>query len=140
MQFDPEKILKNERWLDPIEIKENLKGIQYIIMATPSENESDPTIRFTLFLNTRDAVPDTIVAQVVEKFATDNGIDGAAILEHGLLDVAFSLTGRETPMPLALYEKVDAASAVMHVVEFTGTSRNFKESKEGLTGWSYVRN
>ncbi len=139
MQIDPEKILKNERWLDIIEIRENLKGVQYIIMATPPEDETNPRIHFTLFLNTQEAIPEAVVPQIIAKFAQDHAVNSTQLDTHGLLDVAFSLTGRETPMPVALYEPIEADAAIMYVVEFSGVAPGFKESKEGLTGWSYVR-
>jgi len=141
LKIKPEDILQNERWLDNIELKSNLEGVEYIIMAAPAdyEKESDLT-HFTLFLNTDDNLPDDVIDMVINKFTSDNKIKNIIKNFCGVIKVAFAVTNQETPMPVALKENMDAPFLPMYVIDFRGTSPLFEKTKDGFTGWSYIKN
>lgn len=143
LNINPEDILKNEKWLDVIEIKNTLEGVSHIVMAAPTgfkEKEKEDIIHFSLFLNTEDDLPSDIARNILEKFAFENQISDIDNVTSDLADVAFAMTNKETPMPINIEEKDEGTTTVvMYLIDFTGRSPLFKQAAEGMTGWSYVR-
>jgi len=140
LNINPEDILKNERWLDIIEIQNTLDGISHIVMAAPTGyKDNDELIHFSLFLNTQDDLPADIARNILEKFAFDNQISDIDNVTSDLADVAFAMTNKETPMPISIEEKDEGTTTVtMYLIDFTGISPLFKQAAEGMTGWSYI--
>ena len=125
------------------EIKNLLKNVQYIIMATPAPNNfKDTPIHFTIFLNTNEELPAEIKDAVFEKFLKEHSITKTNHIFNQLAPVGFAKTSKQTPMPLFLVEPKDIRSIehiYLHVIDFLGDSENFDEvKKDSLTGWSYV--
>jgi hypothetical protein len=136
--------LKTQRYFDKPEIDAHLFGVEYIIMAAPStrENAKAP-IHFTIFLNTQEVLPPNIQEAVLKKFAAQYNITEIHDVFSQLDSVAFAQTSQETPMPLHLFKEEDKRAlphTIMHVIDFEGDSPDFKEPKEGMTGWSYSYN
>ena len=133
--------LKAKRYLDPDEIKTHLDGVEYIIMAQPSVRDDSPApIHFTIFLNIQEALPVEIKDAVLDKFCTQYEIFDIIDLLSGVDIVAFSITQQKTPMPMHLYKAEDRANIPntnMYIFDFEADAKQFKEAKEGLTGWSY---
>lgn len=139
------KALETKRYFDPIEINEHLEGVEYIIMAAPAPDAfKESPIHFTIFLNTRESLPEEIKEAVFEQFCAQYNISNTAEVMSSLQAVAFAMTSQETPMPMFLVKPQDRAElphTVMHVIDFLGDSPDFKETKENqLTGWSYSYN
>lgn len=140
MKINPQHILKNKRWLDAIELRTNLDGVEYIIMVSPAEDEKSSNLtHFTLFLNTKDDLPESIAELILNKFIKDHEIKNAKKIYTGLSKIAFAITEQETPMPIIAGDN-EADSINMFVIEFTGTSNTYKKTANGYTGWSYIRN
>ena len=134
-----------DTYLEPLEIVEHIKNVEYIIMATPAPSHfKDTPIQFTIFLNTQDVFPQDIKDAVLDKFLDENNIVNPAEVMSQLMPVGFGKSTQETPMPILLVKPEDQKSipyAVMHVIDFLADSENFFEAKnEGLTGWSYSYN
>ena len=134
-----------DTYLEPLEIIEHIKNVEYIIMATPAPSHfKDTPIQFTIFLNTQDVFPQDIKDAVLDKFLDENSIVNPAEVMSQLMPVGFGKSTQETPMPILLVKPEDQKSipyAVMHVIDFLADSENFFEAKnEGLTGWSYSYN
>ena len=126
------------------EIISHLEGVEYIIMAAPNTQDMPQApIHFTIFLNTSDTIPKDIQEKIIEKFAKDYKISGITHLFSQLDDVAFAITEQETPMPMHLYtpdDKKSLPSVKLHVIDFLADAEDFKEPKQGQTGWSYSYN
>jgi len=136
-------LLKTEKWLDIVEINDNLKNVEYIVMAAPTPG-TDPSlpIHFTIFLNTQDILPDEISEQVLNKFIKELKITKVHDMIHGNLPVAFSLNNQENAMPLLILDNSATESGLqtisMFVYDFEGNAKGFKECKtESKTGWTY---
>lgn len=134
--------IKTTRYFEPSEIDAHLFGVEYIIMAAPSpEGFGASPIHFTLFLNTRDPLPESVQKPVLEKFCRQYGITGTAEFFGGIGAVAFAETQQETPMPMWLVREEDRRAlphTLMYIMDFLGDSDTFVEVKrDGLTGWSY---
>lgn len=139
------KGIVTDTYLDPLEITEHLKNVEYIIMATPAPSHFKETpIQFTIFLNTQDVFTQDIKDAVLDKFLQENNIVNPAEVMSQLMPVGFGKSKQDTPMPILLVKPEDQKSipyAVMHVIDFLADSENFFEAKnEGLTGWSYSYN
>lgn len=139
------KGIVTDTYLEPQEIKEHLKNVEYIIMATPAPSHfKDTPIQFTIFLNTQDEFPQEIKDAILDKFLVENKISNPAEVMSQLMPVGFGKSVQDTPMPILLVKPEDQRSipyAVMHVIDFLADSENFSEAKnEGLTGWSYSYN
>lgn len=131
-----------DKYFDTIEIADHLKKVEYIIMAAPAPDHfKDTPIQFTVFLNTREKLPQDIQEAVFGKFLQENGIENPAEIMSQPMPVGFSMSQQDTPMPLLLVKQEDQKSipyTVMHVFDFLADSDNFFEAKqEKLTGWSY---
>lgn len=136
--------LQVNKYLTQMEIESHLLGVEYIIMAAPSvrENPKYP-IHFTIFLNTKDILTQDIKDAILDKFCEQYKITSIVDQLSELSAVAFALTSNETPMPLHLFKEDDRKvlqHTYMHVIDFEGNSSEFKEPKDGLTGWSYSYN
>lgn len=141
LNINPEDVLKNERWLDIIEIQNTLEGISHIVMAAPTGyKDREDLVHFSLFLNTQDDLPADIARNVMEKFAFDNQISDIDHITHDLADIAFAVTNKETPMPIHIEEKDEGTTTTqMYLIDFTGRSPLFEEAAKGMTGWSYIK-
>ena len=134
-----------DTYLEPQEIIEHLKNVEYIIMAAPAPSSfKDTPIQFSIFLNTQDEFPQDVKDAVLEKFLKENFITNPVEVMSQLMPVGFGKSQQDTPMPLLLVKPEDQKSipyAVMHVMDFLGDSDKFFEAKdEKLTGWSYSYN
>lgn len=135
--------IKTEQYLKQKEIKEHLKNVEYIIMATPAPEAFKQTpIHFTIFLNTDEELPKEIQEAILQKFLQEHKIGKPAELMSQLMPVGFAISkAQDTPMPLLLVKPEDQRSipyAVMHVMDFLADSDEFNEAKKNnLTGWSY---
>lgn len=139
------KAIKTDNYYDAPQIKEHLKNVEYIIMASPAPKHfSDSPIHFTIFLNTNDELPQDIKDAIFEKFLQENSIKNPKELMSQLMPVGFSMSSQETAMPLLLVKSEDQRSiphTIMHVMDFLADSDNFFQAKEHkLTGWSYQYN
>ena len=136
--------IKAQRYFEPFEIDAHLFGVEYIIMAAPSPEEfKEAPIHFTIFLNTKEPLPESIEQAVFEKFCREYRIKKTAEYFGGVSAVAFAQTQQDTPMPMLLVKPEDQKvlpHTAMFVMDFLGDSPDFKEPKEGLTGWSYSYN
>jgi len=136
-----EQVIKTERWLDPIEMHSLLKEVSHILLASPTDTPN--TIEFTAFLNTSDPIPESIIPEIIAKLSKENRIKDTHLLFSGLKEVAFAKTGHETPLPIltdTLDETATPIAQSMFLIVFTGHSNGFENLKEGLSGWSYVKN
>ena len=136
------KAIVTNTYLDPIEITQHLKNVEYIILATPAPSVFTATpVQFTIFLNTDEVLPQAIKDAILEKFLEDNAIINAAEIMSQIMPVGFGKSQQDTPMPILLVKPEDQQSipsALMHVIDFLGDSDKFFEAKtEKLTGWSY---
>ena len=140
------KAIKTDTYLDPIEIENHLKNVEYIIMAMPApEKFKETPIQFTIFLNTNDNFSPEIKTVILEKFLLENKIGKPEKLMSQLMPVGFSLSNeQDTPMPLLLIDPKDQRSIpheIMFVMDFLADSEEFYEAKEhSLTGWTYSYN
>ena len=141
LNINPEEILKNEKWLDIIEIKSALEGVSFIVMAAPTNFEGkSERVHFSLFLNTQDNLPSDIAHNVLEKFAFEHKISDIADVRNGQVETGFAQTHQEMPMPIPLEDSAETSSIPMYLIDFTGKSDLFPQATEGMTGWSYVKN
>ena len=139
------KAIRTTRYLNKSEIKEHLKGVEFIIMAAPSPEQFKETpIHFTIFLNTSDNLPKDIIDAVLDKFLDENGTRNPIEVMSQIMPVGFSEGSHDTLMPLLLIKKEDMMnlpSLPMFVFDCLADSDNFYEAKEkSLTGWSYSYN
>ncbi len=131
-----------DTYLEPAEITQHLKNVEYIILANPAPSHFKETpIQFTIFLNTQDEFSQEIKDAILKKFLKENSIENPKEVMSQLMPVGFGISQQDTPMPLLLVKPEDQKSipyAVMHVMDFLGDSDKFFEAKdEKLTGWSY---
>jgi hypothetical protein len=137
------KAIKTDQYLNPKEIKEHLKNVEYIIMAAPApEHFKDTPVHFSIFLNTDENLPKDIQEAILQKFLQEHKIGKPSELMSQLMPVGFALSkAQDTPMPMLLVKPEDQKSiphAVMHVMDFLADSDEFNEAKkDNLTGWSY---
>ena len=134
-----------DTYLEPAEITEHLKNVEYIILADPAPSHfKDTPIHFTIFLNTQDKFPQDVKDAILKKFLEENAITNPIEVMSQLMPVGFGKSQQDTLMPLLLVKPEDQKSipyAVMHVIDFLANSDNFFEAKdEKLTGWSYSYN
>ena len=140
------KAIKTDTYLDPVEIQNHLKNVEYIIMAAPAPATFKETpIQFTIFLNTSDDLPAEIKDAVLKKFLDENKIGEPTKLLSQPMPVGFSLSNaQDTPMPLLLIDPQDQRSIpykLMFVMDFLADSDEFSQAKEhALTGWTYSYN
>lgn len=136
--------LKVKSYLSASEIERHLENVEFIIMAAPSMMPPpEPPIHFTFFLNTSDVIPQEIQSKILEKFCQEHEITGIKHLLTNLERVAFAQTSQETPMPRHIIDDTEANTIpwkLMHIIDFLGDSNQFKEAKDGLSGWSYSYN
>jgi len=137
------KAIVTDTYLEADEIKEHLKNVEYIILATPAPSKFEDTpIQFTIFLNTPDELPSGIKEQVFEKFLQENKIFNPKEVMSQVMPVGFGKSQQETPMPLLLIKPEDQKSipnTPMHVIDFLADAEGFNEVKnDKLTGWSYA--
>lgn len=141
----PEAVaIKVKKFLTKDEIQEHLENVEYIMLAGPSANtDTKNPIHFTIFLNTQDALPEDISAAVLEKFCHQYRITHTFDMLYGIEPVAFAQTDESTLMPMHLFKEEDIKAiehGFMYIYDFEGNSPDFKEPKEGLTGWTYSYN
>ena len=140
------KVINTDKYLDPIALKDHLKNVEYIIMATPApEVFKETPLQFTIFLNTSENLPQEIHTAILEKFLQENKIGQPKELMSQLMPVGFALSSaQDTPMPLLLVDSKDQKSIpyeVMFVMDFLADSDAFEQAKEhNLTGWTYAYN
>jgi hypothetical protein len=137
--------IKTLKYLSIDEIKKNLDGVEYIIMAAPApDNFKETPIHFTVFLNTSDDLPKDIQEAILDKFLYQEEIKNPNEIMSQLMPVGFSQGVQDTLMPMLLINQSDIMSipnTPMFVIDFLADSNNFKEAKEkSLTGWSYSYN
>jgi hypothetical protein len=126
------------------EINQLLEKVEYILMAAPSMmNEKELPIHFTIILNTADVIPDEVKPLILEKFCRELNITATSHVLSNRERIAFALTTQETPMPKHIIDNAEANSipwTLLHIIDFLGDSEEFKEAKDGLSGWSYSYN
>lgn len=137
--------IKTLKYLSIDEIKKNLDGVEYIIMAAPApDNFKETPIHFTVFLNTSDDLLKDIQEAILDKFLYQEEIKNPTEIMSQLMPVGFSQGVQDTFMPMLLINQSDIMSipnTPMFVIDFLADSNNFKEAKEkSLTGWSYSYN
>ena len=143
MQQEAKAIQTNE-YLSVSDIEQHLANVEYIMMATgaPEHFVSTP-IHFTIFLNTKESLPDGVKEAVLEKFLDDYKIGKPAELLSQIMPVGFAKSnGHDTPMPMLIVKQQDRMSipnTTMYVMDFLADSDQFEEAKvHKLTGWSYA--
>ncbi len=137
------KPLKINGYLSYGEIEELLQGVEYIMMASPSLVKDAFPLHFTIILNTSDVIPEEIKPLILEKFCREHAITATSHVLSNLERIAFAMTPQETPMPRHLIDDAEARTIpwkLLHIIDFLGDSTEFKEAKEGLSGWSYSYN
>lgn len=126
------------------EINQLLEKVEYILMAAPSMmNENELPIHFTIILNTAELIPEDIRPLLLEKFCRELGITATSHVLSNRERIAFAMTTQETPMPKHIVDDNDARTipwTLLHIIDFLGDSEEFKEAKDGLSGWSYSYN
>lgn len=137
------KVLHTDRYLSLEEIEKNLDGIEYIIMAEPAPHQfKDTPIHFSIFLNTKDTLPEDISKMVFQKLLRENSIKNPKELLFGKKGVGFGVTAEKTAMPLLLIEQKDILCiphTTMYIYDFLAEADGYEEvSKHNLTGWSYI--
>ena len=135
--------LKVHSYLSQSEIAAHLEGVEYIIMASPSLISKGLPLHFTIVLNTSETIPEEIKPLILEKFCREYKITQTSHVLSNLERVAFALTSQETPMPKHIIDDTEANTipwVLLHIIDFLGDSEEFKEAKEGLSGWSYSYN
>ena len=121
----------------------NQKDVEFIVMATGTEDKYKETpIHFTIFLNTKENLPEEIKSAILEKFLLDYKIKTPIEVLSQLMAVGFSQNAnQESAMPMLLIKQTDMMSIPhipLHVIDFLADSDNFDEAKvKGLTGWTY---
>lgn len=138
------KPLHVKSYLSLGEINQLLEKVEYILMAAPSMMKEDQLpIHFTIILNTAELIPEDIRPLLLEKFCAELGITATSHVLSNRERIAFALTTQETPMPKHIVDDNDARTipwTLLHIIDFLGDSEEFKEAKEGLSGWSYSYN
>ncbi|MEA2110501.1 MAG: hypothetical protein U9P71_00480 [Campylobacterota bacterium] len=133
--------LQATRYLEKDELQSHLEGVEYIMMAQPSLRDDSPApVHFTIFLNTQEALPNEVITPVFEKFCKQYNIFDVIDLISGIGVVAFSVTQQKTPMPMHLFkqeEMKEMPNTKMYIFDFEADATEFKEAKDGLTGWTY---
>lgn len=135
--------LKVHSYLSQSEIAAHLEGVEYIIMASPSLISKGLPIHFTIVLNTSESIPEEIKPLLLEKFCREYKIAETSHVLSNRERIAFAHTTQETPMPKHIIDDAEANSipwVLLHIIDFLGDSEEFKEAKEGLSGWSYSYN
>jgi len=138
------KPLNIHTYLSKNEIEKHLENVDYIIMAAPSLLSAPKLpLHFTLFLNTSDVIPEEIKVQLLEKFCKEYAITKTSHVLSNLERIAFAITAQDTPMPRHIIDDAEANTipwTLLHIIDFLGESDEFKEAKDGLSGWSYSYN
>jgi hypothetical protein len=138
------KPLKIHTYLSKSETQDHLQNVNYIIMAAPSMLSAPKLpLHFSIFLNTQDKIPEEIKEQLLAKFCREYAITKTSHVLSNLERIAFARTDQETPMPRHLLDDAEANTipwTLMHIIDFLGESEDFKEAKDGLSGWSYSYN
>ncbi len=138
------KPLSVNTYLSHNEIQALLENVDFIVMASPSlQSAPDPSLHFTFILNTAEAIPDPIKAQLLEKFCFDYNITDMKHVLNNRERIAFAMTSQNTPMPRHLIDDAEANTipwTLLHIIDFLGESEDFQEAKDGLSGWSYSYN
>ncbi|WP_457744409.1 hypothetical protein [Sulfurimonas sp.] len=137
------KPIKTDRYLSIEDIQKHLQNVEYIIMAAPApEHFKETPIHFTIFLNTKETLPEDVKNAVLEKFLDEQKIGKPSELMSQLMPIGFAISSaQDTPMPMLLVKKEDQRTipfAPMYVMDFLADSDAFSQAKEkNLTGWSY---
>lgn len=135
------KPLNIHSYLSKNEIKKHLENVEYIIMAAPSMmSVPELSLHFSIFLNTSDSIPEEIKGQLLAKFCQEYAITKTSHVLSNLERIAFAKTSQETPMPRHIIDDAEANTipwTLLHIIDFLGESEEFKEAKDGLSGWSY---
>lgn len=138
------KPLSISSYLSSSEIQKLLENVDFIVMAAPSLMAApEPSLHFTIILNTADLIPDSVKPQLLEKFCSDYGITQTQHVLSNRERIAFALTSQKTPMPHHIVDDAQANTipwTLLHIIDFLGESEGFKEAKDGLSGWSYSYN
>jgi hypothetical protein len=137
------KPLNIQSYLSYNEIEKLLDGVEYIIMAAPSLVKNAHPIHFSIILNTSKPIPEEIKPLILDKFCKEHHITETSHLLSNLERIAFAMTSQETPMPRHLIDDAEANTIpwkLLHIIDFLGDSEEFKEAKDGLSGWSYSYN
>lgn len=136
--------LKVNSYLSVGEITKLLENVEYILMASPSMMpEPELPIHFTIILNTAEVIPNEVKPLILEKFCRELNITATSHVLSNRERIAFAMTTQETPMPKHIVDDAEANSipwTLLHIIDFLGDSTDFKEAKEGLSGWSYSYN
>lgn len=135
--------LKVNSYLSSGEIERLLENVEYILMASPSMMVDELPIHFTIILNTSDVIPEEVKPLVLEKFCRELTITATSHVLSNRERIAFAMTTQETPMPRHIVDDAEANSipwTLLHIIDFLGDSTDFKEAKDGLSGWSYSYN
>ena len=126
------------------EITKLLEKVEYILMAAQSMmSENELPIHFTIILNTADVIPEEVKPLLLEKFCRELNITATSHVLSNRERIAFAMTTQETPMPKHIVDENDARTipwTLLHIIDFLGDSEEFKEAKDGLSGWSYSYN
>ena len=110
--------IKTEKYLDPIEIAELLKNVEYIIMAAPAPEKFSATpIHFSIFLNTTESFSHELQEAILGKFLFENKINNPAEIMSQLMPVGFGMSTQDTAMPMLLIKPEDRAT-IPHVTMF----------------------
>ena len=137
------KPLKIHSYLSYNEIEKHLEGVEYIMMASPSLIPDELPIHFTIILNTADMIPEEVKPLILEKFCREYKITSTSHVLSNRERIAFAMTTQETPMPKHIVDDAEANSipwTLLHIIDFLGDSTDFKEAKDGLSGWTYSYN
>ena len=135
--------LKVNSYLANSEISKLLENVEYILMASPSMMKNQLPIHFTIILNTADVIPEEVKPLILEKFCRELGITATSHVLSNRERIAFAMTTQETPMPKHIVDDAEANTipwTLLHIIDFLGDSEEFKEAKDGLSGWSYSYN
>jgi hypothetical protein len=135
------KPLKVHSYLSQSQIKAQLEGVEFIMMAAPSLMAPPVLpIHFTIILNTEGPIPEEFKPHIIEKFCREHGITATSDLIFEPARIAFAQTAQETPMPRHLLDPAEANTipwVALQIIDFLGDAEGFKEAKDGLSGWSY---
>jgi len=141
--FNQKDLLKTEKWLNLAEIDANLLNVEYIVSVNPTPGrDATLPIHFTIYLNTKEVLPQDIAEQVFSKFSKELEIFKVHDMIQGILPVSFSLNGQDKAMPMVILDGSDIESKLettqMYVYDFEGNAQGFKECKtESKSGWTY---
>lgn len=137
------KSIEIKGYLNHREIDELLSNVEYIISVAPSMLTNELPLHFSIFLNTTEEIPHEYKNAVFDKFCEELGVSESSHLLSELAPIAFAMTAQENPMPRHLLDPNEAMQIPhkkLHLIDFLGDSNQFKEAKDGLSGWSYVKN